>query len=93
MRPVLYKNRYWLVFFALTIWLTFFDENNFIYQYKLGKQIEVLEEEKAFYKGEIEKLKEQRKALNTDEDVLERYAREQYLMKRPDEDLFLIRED
>ncbi|MBO6515192.1 MAG: septum formation initiator family protein [Bacteroidia bacterium] len=88
-----YKNRYVLVFAALAIWLTFFDQNNFVYQYKLGKQIEELEKEKTFYEKEIQLLKEQREALNTDEEMLERYAREQFLMKRPNEDLFLLKEE
>ncbi len=87
-----YKNRYLIVFVALTVWLTFFDQNNFVYQHKLGKQINELETEKEFYKLEILQLKEQKESLSTDEDMLEKYAREQFLMKRTDEDLFLLKE-
>lgn len=88
-----YKNKYVIVFVVLAFWLTFFDQNNFVYQYKLGKQIKELEAEKEFYKREIESLEEQKKALSTDEDMLEKYAREQFLMKREDEDLFLLKEE
>lgn len=73
-------------------WLTFFDANNFLYQYRLGKEIKALEKEADFYRSQIEQLKTQKEALNTDKRQLERYAREHYLMKKSDEDLFIIRE-
>lgn len=91
-RP-LYKNRYFIVFVVLAVWLMFFDQNNFVYQYKLGKQIRNLEVEKEFYEKEIVKLKEQKRQLSTDEEMLEKYAREQYLMKKQDEVLFLLKEE
>ncbi len=91
-RP-LYKNRYFIVFVVLAAWLTFFDQNNFVYQYKLRKQITALEVEKEFYEAEIIKLKEQKKQLSTDEEMLETFAREQYLMKKKDEVLFLLNEE
>ena len=87
-----YKNRYFVVFAVLALWLTFFDQNNFVYQYKLAKQIQELEDEKAFYQEEIEVLKTQKMLLSTDEDMLEKYAREKYLMKKDDEVLFLLKE-
>lgn len=88
-----YKNRYVVVFAVLALWLTFFDQNNFVYQYKLAKQIQELEEEKSFYQKEIEVLKTQKMLLSTDEDMLEKYAREKYLMKKDDEVLFLLKEE
>lgn len=91
-RP-LYKNRYFIVFVVLAVWLMFFDQNNFVYQYKLGKQISDLEVEKEFYAKEIVKLKEQKRQLSTDEEMLEKFAREQYLMKKKDEVLFLLKEE
>jgi cell division protein FtsB len=78
---------------VLAAWLTFFDQNNFVYQYKLRKQITALEVEKEFYEAEIVKLKEQKKQLSTDEEMLEKFAREQYLMKKKDEVLFLLNEE
>ena len=91
-RP-LYKNKYVIIFVVLAVWFTFFDQNNLVYLYKLNQQIDELEHEKAFYQGEITKLKEQNEALSTDEKTLEKFARETYLMKRKDEVLFLVDED
>lgn len=76
----------------MLFWLTFFDQNNFIYQYKLGHQIEELETEKSYYKEQIEKLNEQKELLTNDEDMLERFARETYLMTKDGETLFLLKE-
>ncbi len=87
-----YKNRYFIVFAVLATWLAFFDQNNFVYQYRLGKQIKVLQDEKEFYEKEIVKLKEQKELLSTDEAMLERFARETYRMKKEDEVLFLLKE-
>jgi len=77
---------------VLAVWLTFFDQNNFVYQYRLAKQIDELKSEKVFYEEEIQKLKAQREALSNDEEMLEKYAREEFLMKKPEEDLFLLKE-
>ena len=81
------------MFMVLAVWLMFFDQNNFVYQYQLGKQISDLEVEKEFYEKEIVKLKEQKRQLSTDEEMLEKFAREQYLMKKKDEVLFLLKEE
>ncbi len=87
-----YRNKYVIVFVVLAVWLTFFDQNNFVYQYRLAKQIDELKSEKVFYEEEIQKLKAQREALSNDEEMLEKYAREEFLMKKPEEDLFLLKE-
>lgn len=89
----LLRNKYFIVFVALMTWLTFFDENNFLYQYRLGKEIKTQQAEMQFYREEIAKLKAQKKALNTDQRSLEIYAREHFLMKKKDEVLFLIKEE
>lgn len=87
-----FSNRYVIIASILLLWLVFFDRNNLIYQYKLSKEIKALEKEQAFYSSEIESLKTQKAALNSDLDVLEKYAREKYLMKEPGEDLYLLKE-
>lgn len=74
-------------------WLTFFDANNFLYQYQLGKDIKAQQAEMKFYREEIAKLKAQQKALNTDERSLEAYAREQFLMTKKGDVLFLLKEE
>ena len=43
-----------------------------------------------YYKKEIGVLREKSKFISEDQDELERYAREQFYMKKPSEDVFVI---
>ena len=88
-----YANRYFILALLLIAWLAFFDKNNLVYQHRLSQEIDALENEGKFYEYEIEKLKAQKYALSSDMDLLETYARERYLMKEEDEDLFLLKEE
>ncbi|MFT4522676.1 MAG: cell division protein DivIC [Bacteroidia bacterium] len=90
-KPI-YKNKYLLIFVAALVWVVFFDSNNLIYQYRLGQEIRDLSNEKDFYLEEIEKLKHQRESLNSDVNSLEKYAREEFLMKKENETLYLLDE-
>ena len=85
-------NKFFIVFALFLIWLGFFDKNNLLYQRKLNKQIAGMENRKAYYEKEIQKLIEQQKELNSEKKSLEKYARERFLMKRPGETIFIIEE-
>jgi cell division protein FtsB len=85
-------NKYWLVgiiFFVITF---LFGEANLYNRYRYDDKIRALEIEIQRYRKEIENSKKQLKELHTDKDGLERFAREEYLMKRDDEDIFLFDE-
>ncbi|MCB9244926.1 MAG: septum formation initiator family protein [Flavobacteriales bacterium] len=85
-------NRYVLISAVLLLWLGFFDQNSLIYQIRLNREIHALENEQSYYRQEIEKLKQQKDAFGSNKDVLEAFAREHYLMKKPEETLFLLSE-
>lgn len=87
------RNKYLYSILAFLVWIIFFDSNNIIYQARLSKQINNLEEEERFYKSEINKDSTSIYNLTSDLDNLERFAREHYLMKRDDEDIYLIVRD
>lgn len=84
------RNRYVVIFTIFFIWLTFFDENNLFHQADMNREISDMETEKAYYISEIRTLTKQKELLTSDMDQLEKYAREKYLMKKPDEVLFII---
>jgi cell division protein FtsB len=86
-------NRYFLTFIAFAAWLTFFDNNNLIRQQEMAAQLGELKREKEFYLAEIEQNRIAAQALENDMELLERYAREKYLMKKDNEDIFLIVEE
>lgn len=90
-KPVVF-NKYLLVLIVFAVLVTFFDNYNLIRRWKTGNNIKLLEKEISFYKNEIEKNKEQMQELQSSDENLEKFAREQYLMKKADEDIFIIAE-
>jgi len=83
-------NRYVLTGAAFITFMLLFDRNDFITQRAVVNQRQALEERIAWHKIELAKLHRERRLLMTDKAALERFAREQYKMKRDNEDLFLI---
>lgn len=69
------------------------DSNDFYTQYKLKQQLKTLEHEREFYEQKIEEVKNEREQILTNTETLEKFAREQYLMKRESEDLYVIIEE
>ena len=90
--PIL-KNKYLLTIISLLIWVIFFDKNDLSTQVKLGQQIKQLENEKQYFSNEISVITADTKELTTNPKTLEKFAREKYLMKRNNEDIFVIVED
>lgn len=87
------RNRYVIIFVIFIVWLTFFDENNLFQQADMSKDIRDMEKERDYYISEIRTLQKQKEQLTSDMDQLEKYAREKYLMKKPDEVLFIIEDE
>ena len=52
-----------------------------------------MQAKKEHYQVEVEKVKLQSKALHSDAETLEKFAREKYLMKKDNEDIFVIVEE
>jgi cell division protein FtsB len=72
--------------------LTFTAGDSTLYKrYTYDEKIRELEKEIKFYQDEIKINKEKLNSLRTDKEGLERFAREEYYMKKPDEDVFIIR--
>ena len=84
-----FKNIFFLIFIVFAIWMLFFDSNSWFIHNELNNDIEALEDEKEYYKNEIEKDKKEIKKLSND-DGLEKYGREKYHMKKENEEIYLI---
>lgn len=84
------NNKYAITIIVFGIWMLFFDNNNFIAQVRLNRSHHELEMEKQYYLSEIEKDRQATFELMTDTVTLEKFGREQYLMKRDNEDIYLI---
>ena len=91
--PKQLRTKYSIAIFLFIIWIVFFDNYNLIKQYKIKKNIKELEENKLFYSNEIEKDSIEYKELLNNEEERERFAREKFLMKKENEDIYIIRRD
>jgi len=85
-------NKYLLILTAFVVWMVFFDENSYLVHREFNKEINELEEAINFYKL---KIKEDQLIIQDLQDSLqlEKFAREQYLMKKKNEDIFIIEFD
>ena len=84
------KDKYIIITLAFLIWISFFDSHNLISQFRLSGTLQDVKDEKQFYLDEIKRDSTETMELTTDKENLEKFAREKYLMKKDDEDIFLI---
>lgn len=88
--PPALRNKYLLTIIIFLIWVLLFDSNNLIARYKDLRELRTLKKEKEYYTRKIDSDRRKLKELKTDNRNLEKFAREQYRMKRADEDLYII---
>jgi len=84
------KNKYFIVIVVLISWLLYFDKNDVFTQYELVQKCNKLNTERDYYIAEIEKNKLEINELQNNSKSLETFAREKYLMKKDDEDVFVF---
>ena len=82
-------NMYVMVLTAFLIWMIFFDTNSLLIHLELKKEIKKLEKTQDFLEKEIVKDKKIIKKLS-DKEELEKFAREEYYLKKRNEEIFLI---
>ena len=88
--PKFSKNFYFLFSFFFLIWMLFIDANDIVSQFRLNSKRQALENEKAYYLEKIQEVKSDREALMSNDEMIEKFAREKYYMKKESEDLFVI---
>ncbi len=88
--PPFLRNKYLLTIIIFVIWVLLLDSNNLIARYKEIKNLQKLKAEKEYYVKKIEEDRRKLYELKTDDRNLEKFAREQYRMKKPDEDLYIV---
>jgi len=87
-----FTNIFVIIAIPFLVWMLFFDDNSYLVHRKFNQEIEELESTISFYKNKIEKDKATIKKLQ-DSLELERFAREKYLLKKENEEIFLIEFD
>jgi len=89
----LFRNKYFVVSVAFVVWMVFFDKNDLFSQYQYHSQLTKLKHERDFYQKETDKVHQELNELTTNKEMLEKFAREKYLMKKDNEDVFVIVKD
>jgi len=90
--PAWLKNKYFIAFAAFCVILLFLDKNDLITQFNRSRELRELKQSKEYYTTRIATERKELEALTNDPATLEKYAREKYLMKRDNEELFIIPE-
>jgi len=83
-----------MIFLLLfVVWMLFLDQNNWMKQWKLSKQLKEAQAKENYYKEQIKSDSLYLIDLNSNDETLEKLAREKYLMKKDDETVYLIVRD
>jgi cell division protein DivIC len=86
-------NKYLLSGIAFAVWMTFFDRNDIALQLKRTHELNKLQESEKVMTARIVNTKKELGLLKTNPQTLEKYAREKYIMKKDNEDIFVITVD
>lgn len=84
------RNRYGAGLLALLLWICLFADYDLITMLKLRHQLGRMQEQRDMYAAQIASTRAQLHEISSDQDLLEKFAREQYLMKRDNEDIFVL---
>lgn len=91
--PSWIKNKYIIAFSVFAVIMLFFDKNDVFTQSERKKQLQDLLLSKQYYTEQIAAEQAELEKMKTNPATLEKYAREKYLMKRDNEDLYLVPEN
>lgn len=86
-------NKYFIVTLLFFVWIAFFDENNLVAHRNNKQQLHDLVQQKEYYKNRIASDNQKLQDLHAGKEELEKFAREQYHMSKPNEDVFVIVEE
>jgi cell division protein DivIC len=88
--PPFLRNKYLLTLIIFVVWIALLDSNNLIARIKEMKNLKKLKSDRDYYVKRIEEDKRKLYELKTDDRNLEKFAREQYRMKKSYEDLYIV---
>lgn len=86
------SNFYVVATFLFLFWITFIDSNNLVNHFRLTQKLNQLEDQKEFYLEKKGNINSEREELLSNPELLEKFARERYLMKKQTEDLYVVLE-
>ena len=87
------KNKYFIAGMIFLVWIMFFDDNNLMAHRRNKKRLAALKAQQEYFKEKIAADNMKIEELRSGQENLEKYAREQFYMSRPDEDVFIVNEN
>ncbi|MEO8719862.1 MAG: septum formation initiator family protein [Ginsengibacter sp.] len=86
----IFTNKYLITGIAFAIWMMFFDRNDIPSQITRIRDLNKIEHNEKNMAIQISEAQKELGLLKTNPETLEKYAREKYLMKKDNEDLYII---
>ena len=86
----LWRNKYLVATIIFLVVIIFLDENSIVSHSRNKRRLKELTEQKEYYKEQIKSDKQKLEDLNSGPENLEKFAREQLYMSKPDEDIFIV---
>ncbi|MGC4129140.1 MAG: septum formation initiator family protein [Bergeyella sp.] len=83
-------NKYTITIVLFLGWMIFFDSTSFLVINDLNKEINKYEDQLEYYKSEYVKNDAYYKKLMNNKNEKEKFARENYFMKKPNEEIFIL---
>ncbi|MCD7898863.1 MAG: septum formation initiator family protein [Bacteroides sp.] len=87
------KHKYWITIAVFLLIIGFLDENSWVRRAAYQREINQLKKEIEKYRSEYEESTKRLDELTANPEAIERIAREKYLMKKPNEDIYVFEED
>jgi cell division protein FtsB len=85
------KNKYILTPVIFLVWMSFFNDIDLFFILKSKRELRGMEAEIAYLEKENKITREALDDISTNAETLEKFARETYFMKRPNEDIYIVR--
>lgn len=87
------RRKYLITVVAFAVIIGFLDENSLFRRLAYEREISQLKEEIEKYRADYEENTKRLNELNSNPDVIEQVAREKYLMKKPNEDIYVFEDN
>lgn len=86
------KNKFWITIVVFLFWIIILDQNNIFQLISYNKEINDLKNQKEYLLNKIVEDSTKLYQLRTNDKSLEKFAREEYFMHKPNEEVFVIKE-
>lgn len=87
------RNKYYLVSFIFVIYLLFIDEYSVVSHFQNKTHLREIKSQNEYYRKQIQNDRQKLEEINAEQKDLEKFAREHFLLSKPDEDVFIVVED